>query len=169
MKRFYATIIITLIICSLCILNIPKYTLTTTLSANSSSNIEKPIELEELDKKEYNSIKKTKSGLKGLKIGKEEILNYLHNEVIKTGWSEEDYSSIVELIKRESNFKVDSTNIRTGACGLFQAHPCNKMKKYGNDYKINYKVQIKWGIEYIKSRYKTPTNALKHQIKKGWY
>ena len=76
MKRFYATIIITLIICSLCILNIPKYTLTTTLSTNSSSNIEKPIELEELDKKEYNSIKKSKSGSKGLKTSKYMITHY---------------------------------------------------------------------------------------------
>ena len=33
--------------------------------------------------------------------------------------------------------------------------PCKKMKKYGKDYKTNCKVQIRWGLDYIKRRYKT--------------
>ena len=43
------------------------------------------------------------------------------------------------------------------------------MKKYGKDYRTNCKVQIKWGLNYIKKRYKTPTKAWKSFKKKGWY
>lgn len=169
MKRLIAAIVILLIICTLCILNIPKYTLTTTLSTNSNVDIKTSIELEEKTTNKSNYTKKTKSRSNDLKIGKNEILDYLHKKVIEKGWSEEEYNAIVELIRRESNFKINAVNEKSGACGLFQALPCNKMKKYGRDYKTNYKTQIAFGIDHIKSKYGTPTKALEHKNKKGWY
>lgn len=76
MKRLIAAIIILLIICTLCILNIPKYTLTTTLSTNSSSNIEKTTLQEEKTTSKTNYTKKAKSGSNGLKNGKYKITHY---------------------------------------------------------------------------------------------
>lgn len=169
MKRLIAAIVILLIICILCILNIPKYTLTTTLTTNSNVEIENTTKLEEKTTKKTNYTKKAKTRSKRLKISKEEILNYLHNEVINAGWGEEEYNIIVKIVQRESNFDINIVNEESGACGLFQALPCGKMKKYGSDYKTNYKTQIAFGIDYIKSRYGTPIKALEHKNKKGWY
>ena len=167
MKRLIAAIVMLLIICSLCILNIPKYTLTTTLGTNSNVEIKKTIELEEKITKKTNYTKKVKKRSNELKIGKNEILDYLHNEIIKIGWNEEEYNAIVELIKKESNFNIYATN---GKCyGLFQSCPGSKMKKYGNDYKTNYKTQIAFGINHIKNNYGNPTLALEHKNRKGWY
>lgn len=81
MKRLIAAIVMLLIICSLCILNIPKYTLTTTLSTNSSSNIKKTIELEELDKNKCNCTKNEKNVSKTLKTCKYSMLYFEQKEI----------------------------------------------------------------------------------------
>ena len=95
---------------------------------------------------------------------------YAHDLVIKKyHWSLKDYNNLVKLWNYESHWNAKAYNKRTGACGIPQAHPCSKMKKYGKDYRTNCKVQIKWGLNYIKKRYKTPTKAWNHGKKKGWY
>lgn len=94
---------------------------------------------------------------------------YAYEQVIKKGWTINDYNNLVKLWQKESGWNAKAKNKRSGACGIAQAHPCSKMKKYGKDYKTNCKVQIKWGLDYIKKRYKTPTKAWKHFKKKKWY
>lgn len=94
---------------------------------------------------------------------------YAYQEVIKRGWTINDYNNLVKLWQKESGWNAKAKNKRSGACGIAQAKPCNKMKKYGKDYKTNCKVQIKWGLDYIKKRYKTPTKAWNHFKKKHWY
>lgn len=100
---------------------------------------------------------------------KKECKNYAYKQVLKKGWSINDYNNLVKLWNKESNWNAKARNKYTGACGIPQAYPCSKMKKYGKDYKTNCKVQINWGLSYIKSRYKTPTKAWKHFQKKHWY
>lgn len=100
---------------------------------------------------------------------KKECKNYAYEQVLKKGWSLKDYNNLVKLWNRESHWNAKSYNKRTGSCGIPQATPCSKMKKYGKDYKTNCKVQIKWGLKYIKNRYKTPSKAWKNFKKKGWY
>ena len=100
---------------------------------------------------------------------KKECKQYAYQEVIKRGWTINDYNNLVKLWEKESHWNAKARNKRSGACGIPQAHPCKKMKKYGKDYKTNCKVQIKWGLSYIKGRYKTPTKAWKHFKKKRWY
>lgn len=95
---------------------------------------------------------------------------YAHDLVIKKyHWSIRDYNDLVKLWNKESHWNAKARNRYSGACGIPQAYPCSKMKKYGKDYKTNCKVQIKWGLNYIKKRYKTPTSAWKHFKKKHWY
>ena len=94
---------------------------------------------------------------------------YAYEQVIKRGWTIEDYNNLVKLWQKESNWNAKARNKRSGACGIPQAHPCKKMKKYGKDYKTNCKVQIRWGLDYIKKRYKTPTKAWQHFKRKRWY
>lgn len=100
---------------------------------------------------------------------KKQCKQYAYTQVLKKGWSLNDYNNLVKLWQKESGWNAKARNRRNGACGIPQAYPCSKMKKYGKDYKTNCKVQIKWGLQYIKSRYKTPTKAWKHFQKKHWY
>lgn len=103
-------------------------------------------------------------------FSKKECKAYAYKKVIKHyHWSLKDYDNLIKLWNYESGWNAKSYNKRTGACGIPQATPCSKMKKYGNDYKTNCKVQIRWGLKYIYGRYKTPTKAWKHVKKTGWY
>ena len=63
-----------------------------------------------------------------------------------------------ELIGHESGYQKKVTNKKTGACGYFQANPCEKLLKICPDMNID--CQLDWGINYIKNRYKTPSQAL---------
>ena len=98
-----------------------------------------------------------------------EIQSYAHSLVLSYGWSEADYQSLVLLVNRESSWNPYSVNKKSKACGLFQAYPCSKMAKYGKDYRTNYKVQIKFGFEYIKARYGNPQSAWAFWQKNHWY
>ena len=100
---------------------------------------------------------------------KKECKQYAYQQVLNKGWSLKDYNNLVKLWNKESNWNAKARNKRTGACGIAQAMPCSKMKKYGKDYRTNCKVQINWGLNYIKKRYKTPTKAYNHFKKKHWY
>ena len=87
----------------------------------------------------------------------------------KYHWTIKDYNDLVKLWNKESGWNAKARNRYSGACGIPQAYPCSKMKKYGKDYRTNCKTQIKWGLNYIKKRYKTPSKAWKHFKKKHWY
>lgn len=100
---------------------------------------------------------------------KKECKQYAYQQVLKRGWSINDYKNLVKLWNKESNWNARAVNKYSGACGIPQANPCKKMKKYGKDYKTNCKVQIRWGLTYIKSRYKTPTKAWQFFQKRRWY
>ena len=101
----------------------------------------------------------------------QEILNYLHQEVLNMGWSSSDYEIIVKLLINESGINPNSYNKKSTACGLFQAKPCSKAIKVYPDYLTNYKSQVKWGLKYIKDRYHTPAEAWKFWLSQSphWY
>ena len=165
MKRLIAALIMLIIICILCILNVPKKTLTTTLGTKGSTEIK-------TTKIETTKVKTTKKVVKipKVKVNKTEMLDYLYQQVIAQGWNDNDYNAIMNILKREnSNFNISAVNEKSGACGLFQAKPCSKMKKYGSDYKTNYKTQIAFGIDHIKSRYGTPVKAWEFWLNNHWY
>ena len=74
-----------------------------------------------------------------------------------------------ELWTRESNWQHDADNPNSSAYGIPQALPGNKMKSAGQDWLTNPITQVKWGLRYIESRYKTPCIALEKQKRLGWY
>lgn len=132
-------------------------------------------------KKAYKSVKKTKQSKKiAKKVQKKkikynyrynvgEIQSYIQQKIYEYGWTENDYYSIVQIVNRESSFNPYAVNKKSGACGLFQAYPCSKMAKYGSDYRTNYKVQVSWGMDYIKARYGSPSQAWSFWQKHHWY
>ena len=83
------------------------------------------------------------------------------------GYDATQMSALINLWNRESGWNPNARNKKSGACGIPQALPCNKIAKQqgSNDWKA----QIRWGINYIKNRYGTPANAWKHFKNKGWY
>lgn len=112
------------------------------------------------------AIKKTKYNYR-YNVG--EIQSYIHQKIYEYGWTENDYYAIIQIVNRESSFNPYAVNKKSKACGLFQAYPCSKMAKYGKDYRTNYKVQVAWGMDYIKNRYKTPSNAWSFWQSHHWY
>ena len=100
---------------------------------------------------------------------KAEYQAYAHELVISYGWSESDFNALVKLWTKESDWDPSSHNKSSGAHGIPQALPASKMASYGDDYMTSYKTQIQWGLNYIKNRYGSPTNAWAHWCNKGWY
>ena len=114
-------------------------------------------------------VKKVKVKSYRVRYNVKEIQSYAHNLVLSYGWSEQDYQALVLLWNRESGWNPYAVNRRSGACGIPQSLPCSKMAKYGKDYRINYRVQVRWGIDYIKARYGNPSKAWQHSQRRGWY
>ena len=98
-----------------------------------------------------------------------EIQSYAHQLVIEYGWSEKDYQDLVLLWYRESSWNPNARNKKSGACGIPQAKPCSKAVKNNPDYRSNWKTQVRWGLNYIKKRYGTPSEAWDHSQRTGWY
>ena len=119
-------------------------------------------------KKKYTKAKKVSYG-KAYTYNRGEMQQYAHNLVYQYGWGEEDYYAIVMIVNHESSWRPNAVNKKSGSCGLFQAYPCSKMAKYGSDYRTNWKVQMKFGFEYIKARYVNPQSAWAFWQKNHWY
>jgi hypothetical protein len=84
-------------------------------------------------------------------------------------WSEDQTKCLATLWQSESSWRWNALNRRSGAYGIPQAKPGNKMASAGSDWKTNPETQIRWGMGYIKSRYETPCKALTAKNRKGWY
>ena len=83
------------------------------------------------------------------------------------GWGDEQFGCLVKLWKRESNWRTNARNRRSGAYGIPQSLPGRKMAKVASDWRTNPITQIKWGAGYIKGRYDTPCGAWAHSERRG--
>lgn len=73
------------------------------------------------------------------------------------------------LWTKESGWNHKAQNASSGAYGIPQALPGDKMAVYGSDWRTNPVPQIKWGLNYIKSRYDTPCGAWSFWQSHNWY
>ncbi len=87
----------------------------------------------------------------------------------KYNWGTKQHKCLVKLWNHESGWRVNADNPNSSAYGIPQALPGKKMASAGPNWKTNPETQIKWGLKYIKGRYKTPCGALGAFNKKGWY
>lgn len=94
---------------------------------------------------------------------------YAFNLLTDMGFGEDQYSCLVKLWERESNWRYSARNSSSGAYGIPQSLPASKMATEGADYLTNPETQIRWGVKYIKGRYGAPCGALAHSDKLGWY
>lgn len=79
------------------------------------------------------------------------------------------YSCLVSLWDRESGWVYDIENTSSGAYGIPQALPGDKMASAGADWRTSPATQIKWGLGYISQVYGTPCAAWDHEEAVGSY
>ncbi|MEU3981691.1 transglycosylase SLT domain-containing protein [Streptomyces sp. NPDC026672] len=79
------------------------------------------------------------------------------------------YNAFSKIVSHESGWNVTATNSSSGAYGLVQALPASKMSSAGSDWKTNPATQIKWGLDYMNSRYGSPADAWNFWQANGWY
>lgn len=92
-----------------------------------------------------------------------------YDMVLARGWGDDQFACLVALWKKESGWRVNAYNASSGAYGIPQALPGNKMATAGADWETNPATQIAWGLGYIGGRYGTPCGAWDHSQRVGWY
>lgn len=85
------------------------------------------------------------------------------------GFKNVQYECLKELWTEESNWRYKAHNKRSGAHGIPQALPANKMDVVSTDWRTNPVTQIRWGLRYISIRYETPCKALSKHKRSNWY
>lgn len=99
-----------------------------------------------------------------------EMKAYAYSLIIANGWNENDYNAFVQIVNHESGWNPYAKNKSSGAYGLCQSLPANKMAAAGSDYLTNYKTQLNWCLNmYIKNRYGSPSNAWSFWQSHHWY
>ncbi|WAL70368.1 transglycosylase SLT domain-containing protein [Kitasatospora sp. YST-16] len=74
-----------------------------------------------------------------------------------------------QIVTRESGWDYTATNSSSGAYGLVQALPGSKMASAGADWRTNPATQVKWGLNYMNSRYGSPCGAWSFWQSHHWY
>ena len=87
------------------------------------------------------------------------------------GWGQDQMSCLVSLWNMESNWRWNAYNSSSGAYGIPQSLPANKLASAGGDWMTNGNTQIRWGLSYIAGRYTTPCGAWDHEMSQDphWY
>jgi hypothetical protein len=75
------------------------------------------------------------------------------------GMSEGQFTCLNKLWTKESHWNYKARNPRSGAHGIAQALPAEKMSVIAEDWRSNPVTQIRWGLRYITMRYETPCKA----------
>jgi hypothetical protein len=89
--------------------------------------------------------------------------------LVGMGFGLDQMPCLEKLWTKESGWNPNAHNKSSGAHGIPQAVPGDKMASVGADWRTNPETQIRWGLGYIKGRYKTPCAAWNHSQAKGWY
>jgi hypothetical protein len=95
-----------------------------------------------------------------------------HQMAARMGWGgPEEWNALLNLWNGESGWNQYSDNPSSSAYGIPQALPGDKMGAAGKDWRTNPATQIAWGLNYIKGRYHTPSEALSQWKNRSphWY
>lgn len=75
------------------------------------------------------------------------------------GWGGDQFSCLVQLWNGESGWRVNAYNPSSGAYGIPQSWPANKMASVADDWPTSAQTQLTWGMNYIRSAYGSPCAA----------
>lgn len=95
---------------------------------------------------------------------KTDIQNYARTLLAQYGWSDQ-WDAFNKLVMSESGWNPAATNPSSGAYGIPQALPASKIPGDRTDYRV----QLKWMLDYIRQRYTTPAQAWSFHIRNNWY
>ena len=85
-------------------------------------------------------------------------------------WNNETQWEALEWVwTKESSWRYNEENPSSGAYGIPQALPADKMITAGFDWHENASTQIKWGLKYISGRYGSPVGAKSFWLSHNWY
>ncbi|MFI9508675.1 lytic transglycosylase domain-containing protein [Nocardia sp. NPDC052566] len=79
------------------------------------------------------------------------------------------FRSFDNIITSESGWDVFALNPVSGAYGLGQALPPEKMASHGLDWPFNPVTQIRWAYDYMNARYGSPDAAWAFWQRYHWY
>ncbi|RKR74506.1 hypothetical protein [Frondihabitans australicus] len=94
---------------------------------------------------------------------------YASGQLGSHGWASSQMSCLISLWNQESGWRTDALNVSSGAYGIPQSLPADKMATYGVDWQTNYRTQINWGLAYIAAAYGSPCGAWAHEVAHNWY
>ncbi|WP_433266835.1 lytic transglycosylase domain-containing protein [Micromonospora vinacea] len=89
--------------------------------------------------------------------------------MIGAGFGIAEFPCLEKLWTKESGWNHKASNSSSGAYGIPQSLPGSKMGSVASDWRTNPATQIKWGLGYIKGRYKTPCGAWTYFQNNGHY
>jgi hypothetical protein len=79
------------------------------------------------------------------------------------------FACLDPLWERESGWNAYAKNPGSGAYGIPQSLPGDKMASAGPDWQTDPDTQVRWGVSYIDSIYGSPCAAWQHEETDGWY
>jgi hypothetical protein len=85
------------------------------------------------------------------------------------GWGDDQFQCLDQLWTKESGWNYLAVNSSSGATGIPQALPGDKMATVGADWASNAATQVTWGLAYIAGAYGTPCSAWGHSQSVNWY
>jgi hypothetical protein len=74
-------------------------------------------------------------------------------------WGSYQFECLNRLWTKESHWNYKAHNYKSGAHGIPQALPANKMEIISTDWRKNPVTQMRWGLRYIEIRYENPCKA----------
>lgn len=89
--------------------------------------------------------------------------------LLEHGFGLDQMPCLESLWDKESGWNERAHNPGSGAYGIPQALPGNKMATAGDDWETNPNTQISWGLSYISGRYGTPCDAWAYSQANGFY
>ena len=89
----------------------------------------------------------------GAKVAARQIMASEYN------WGDYQFECLNRLWTKESHWNYKAHNYRSGAHGIAQALPANRMEIISTDWRKNPVTQIRWGLRYIEIRYENPCKA----------
>ncbi|MEV0266312.1 transglycosylase SLT domain-containing protein [Streptomyces sp. NPDC050617] len=81
----------------------------------------------------------------------------------------DQFQCFSNIVNNESTWNYKATNPSSGAYGLMQALPGNKMASAGADWQTNPATQIKWGLSYMNNKFGSPCGAWSYWQAHGNY
>jgi hypothetical protein len=105
---------------------------------------------------------------KALSLRIERAKKYARSKMAAFGWTDpQEMACLDRLWSRESGWRVDATNPKSGAYGIPQALPASELASAGADWRTNPRTQIDWGLAHIRDQYGSPSNAWAHSRSTG--